>query len=657
MPFDLSTAVPVAEEDLHGGSSQGGLQAGAASPSSSGFDLSSAVPVTEDDRQYHAASQMPSPGWWQRLTLPQSDPNSVENSVRRVFGAPAVGANQEFEKVANADMPFPDVLPTAAGAGLAQAAAREGGGIGGVGAAVGKGALDVVGSPIRYLLRGDAANIPAMRDTIDTFKAAGATPSVGQATQRPISRVAESAASKVVGGYGVMQKAADAQASQIGSQVSKLADRLSKDADPFNAGLTIEKGLKGPGGFMDRFKQGQRVLYDKLDSYFRFSDGSSKSIKLPNTIRTLEALNPTIAGAPQTSRFFKNAEMQDVKDAVLGDVNSIEAFGQRPNIAASNAMVKKAFRPADMKSLFEAYGGDNLPYEAVKKIRTLVGEKLDDFTMAGAAPRSQWRSLYRSLSQDLDDAAHATGDPEVIKAMKSANAFTAAGHEQIDNILDRVVRKGASPEQIFEAATNPASMRSGATKISGVMSSLKPAERDVVASAVLRRMGLAKPGAQNAEGDVFSTATFLSNWSSMSSAAKDALFSSGTNAKLRPALDSIAKAAENIKAGSKIFANPSGTAPSEALIRTGIGLINPVTTVPTLVGMGAAHITARMMTNPKFVDWLAQTLRFRPEMLPVRLPALLNVLKTKTSDEPESVREDTQDYIQSVSATAGAGGR
>ncbi len=611
--------------------------------------------MTSEELQGHAQAgqDAPSPGWWKRLQLPPDDPNSVENTIRREFGAPAVGANPQFEKVANADMPFPDILPTGAGAGLARAAVREGGGVAGVGKAIGKEALDLVGSPIRYLLRGGAANIPAMRDTIDTFKAAGTTPSVGQATQRSIGRVAESASSKVVGGYGVMQKAADTQAAQVGDQVTRLANQLSRDADPFNAGLTIEKGLKGPGGFMDRFKQGQRVLYDKLDSFFRYSDGSSKSVKLPNTMKTLEMLNPTIPGAPSTSKYFQNSEMQGIKDAMLEDLDSVEAFGQRPNIAASNAMVKKAFQPADLQELFKAYGGDNLPYEAVKKIRTLVGEKLDDFSMAGAAPRSQWRTLYRSLSQDLDDAAQATGDPAAIKAMKSANAFTSAGHDQIDNILDRVVRKGASPEQIFEAATNPASMRAGSTKISGVMSSLKPAERDVVASAVLRRMGLAKPGAQNAEGDVFSTSTFLSNWSSMSPAAKDALFSTGTNSKLRPSLDAIAKVASNIKGGAKIFANPSGTAPSEALIRTGIGLINPVTTVPTLVGMGAAHVTARMMTNPRFVDWLAQTLRFRPDMIPVRLPALLNALKDKTSDQPEDVKEDTQDYIDAISSTAG----
>jgi len=630
MPFDLSTAVPVTADELNGGASPapGQWAAGGSGSSSSGFDLSTAVPVTAEELQGHAqpAQGAPSPGWLDRLRLPANDPNSVENTIRKEFGAPAVGANPEFEKVANADMPFPDILPTEAGVGLARAAVREGGGIAGVGKAVGKEALNIVGSPIRYLLRGGAANIPAMRDTIDTFKAAGTTPSVGQATQRSIGRVAESASSKIVGGYGVMQKAADTQASQIGDQVTRLANQLSRDADPFNAGLTIEKGLKGPGGFMDRFKQGQRALYDKLDSFIP----TNTRVPVSNTQRALSEMNEDIQSAPALSAWFKNAKIRGIESDLTADAT-------RGNLPWPSRQ-----QPG------------TLPYVAVKKLRTLVGNELSDASMASDVPRSQWKTLYGALSQDMNDAAAATGNPAAVNAMKSANAFSAAGHAQIDNILDRVARKGASPEQIFEAATNPASMRAGSTKIAGVMSSLKPAERDVVASAVLRRMGLAKPGAQNAEGDVFSTSTFLSNWSSMSPAAKDALFSTGTNAKLRPSLDAIAKVASNIKTGAKIFANPSGTAPSEALIRTGIGLINPVTTVPTLVGMGAAHVTARMMTNPRFVDWLAQALRFRPDMIPVRLPALLNALKDKTSDQPEDVKEDMQDYIDAISSTAGA---
>lgn len=599
----------------------------------------------------------------QDVGLPGHPLNQSEYDAQpwyKKIGSPKPGEDPRAfrAKVEGADMPFPDILPTAGGVRLAQGVAARGGGAAGLTRTLGQGIRDVAGIPLRLALRGGDQAVPAMRANIDTFKAAGTMPSVGQATQRPLARTAESAASKIVGGYGPMSQAAAKQSEDIGARVTQLADDLSKESDPFNAGLTIEKGLKGPGGFLDRFKVGQRHLYDKLDPFFRYSDGSSKAVKMPNTLQALKDLNPEIAGAPETSQFFKNKRLESMKGAIESDVSSKEAFAQRPNVQASNQMVKPAFRAADLQDMFEKAGGDNLPYEAVKKIRTLVGEELADASLASDIPRSKWKALYAALSTDLDNAAIATGKPEAIKAMKSANAFTKAGHNQVEDILDRISRKGASPEAIFEAVTNTSSMKAGATKIAGVMSSLRPAERDVVTSAFLRRMGSASAGQQNAAGDVFSTQTFLTNWAGMSPAAKDAMFSTGTSTKLRSSLDAIAKTAENIKAGSKVFANPSGTAPSEALIKTGIGLVNPVTTIPTLLGMGAARLTAKMMTNPDFVEWLAKATRLPPDAIPVRLPAMVNVLKAKMANQPDDVQQDTDGYLNALEPiAAGAGQR
>jgi hypothetical protein len=64
--------------------------------------------------------------------------------------------------------------------------------------------IGVAGIPLRVALHGSDQARPAMKANIDTFKAAGMMPRVGQATQRPLAQVAESAASKIVGGYGPM---------------------------------------------------------------------------------------------------------------------------------------------------------------------------------------------------------------------------------------------------------------------------------------------------------------------------------------------------------------------------------------------------------------------------------------------------------------------
>nr|WKF58833.1 hypothetical protein HUO10_003334 [Paraburkholderia busanensis] len=557
-----------------------------------------------------------------------------------------------------ADRPVIQAGSAAAGAGAAGVTREEGGGplaqmaaglAGGfapsAGIAAGAGAT-------RNALRGSADNIPAMQERMKTFEEAGSTrPSVGQVTGNRTAQATESLLSKTPGGAGQLAKRAEQQAEEIGNQATKIADDLSPNATPSVAGRTIERGLSGPGGFVDRFKQGQKALYDKLDPYFRYTDGSSKSVKLPNTIKALESLNPTIPGAPSTSKFFQNSEMQAIKDAVLEDVGSVEAFGQRPNIQASTSLVKKAFRPADLQEMFKAYGGDNLPYEAVKKMRSLVGEKLENYSLASSVPRSKWKSLYAALSEDLDGAAKSIGDPDAVKAMQRANAFTRAGHARIDDVLDKVAKQDI-PEKVFKSAVNPADMQAGATKIGSIMKSLTPAERDVVKSAFIRRMGQASAGQQGAEGERFSTQTFLTNWNKMSPQAKSVMFS-GQDGKLRVGLEQIAKAADSIKSGSKVFSNPSGTSHSTALIGLAAGTASAVasgrylTAATLLSGAAGANLGARLFTYQPFVQWLAKSTKLSPAALPVAVGALQRSMQTA----PDDVREEADRYIQSVTGT------
>jgi hypothetical protein len=566
------------------------------------------------------------------------DPNRVENAVRGFFGAPKVGAKPEYEKALSADSPFPDILPTS------PTLIRD------VGGALGQGA--------RYLLRGAESNVPAIKSAIEAFKGAGTMPSMGQATGSRAAQAAESILAKYPGSAGVLARKGEEQATDIGRKVEGIADRLSTSATPSVAGRTIEKGLSGEGGFVDRFKQGQKVLYDKLDSFFRYSEGSSKSVKLPNTIKALNTLNPTIPGAPATSRFFQNAEMQRIKDAVMEDIGSMEAYGQRPNVAASNAMVKKAFRPADLKSMFDAFGGDNLPYDAVKKMRSLVGEKLEDSSLVSSVPRSKWKALYASLSEDLNQAARATGNPEAIRAMTRANRFSRAGYARIGDILDKVAKQDI-PEKIFASAVNPADMKAGATKIGAIMRSLQPGERDVVKSAFVRRMGLAPAGQQGAEGGVFSSSTFLTNWNNMSPQAKDVMFGSA-DGELRRSMNSVAKTAERIKQGAKVFENPSGSGP--AIAATGLisgagtaALTGNLGVAGAMLGTAAgANLTARLMTNPKFVSWLAKTASARsPEL--ARQSFLM--LGKAMQGQPDHVKEDASKYAHSAAMAISGGGQ
>lgn len=596
-------------------------------------------PVDESWMKPEAAAEKP-------MTQEEYDKGSIWEKV----GGPKPGETRSdfSKKVQSVDMPFPDILP--GGSMMANAVAREGGGLAGAASAIGKGAAnvakdvrDAAGRPLKWLLRGSDKAIPQMQRNISTFQSAGAQPSVAQATEAGPARALESLSSKIVGGYGPMTKAAETQQSSIGQKVRQTADSLSGDATPFVAGRTIEKGLTG---FTRRFKDQQKALYGKVDQFIQ----PNNPVNVSKTAKALADMNQDIEGAEALSKFFQNGKIQNIEGALKTDIagtapgkmvvppNAPRSPGGLPSYATG----KKIDIPGGSPT-------NELPYEAVKKLRTLVGQEITDHSLASTVPRSKWKALYAALSDDLTGAAKATGNADAIKAVDRANSYTKAGHDRIDAVLDKVQSRGL-PEEIYKAATNLSDMQAGASKIGTIMKSLTPEERDVVKSAFIRRMGTAKPGVQSAEGDVFSSQTFLTQWNQMSPQAKAVMFSGKEGNALRESMDAVAQASSKIKEGSKVFANPSGTAPTEALIKTGIGLVNPITTIPTLLGMGAARITAKQMTNPVFVDWLARASKLPENQLSMRVPGLLNVLRSNMADQPDDVKQDTEDYLHGVTA-------
>lgn len=593
---------------------------------------------------------------WMKPAAPAEKPMTQEEYDKGSFfqkvGGPKPGETRSdfSKKVQSVDMPFPDILP--GGSMMANAVAREGGGLAGAASALGKGAvnvgkevLDTVGAPVKYLLRGGESNLPAMRQNMSTFQAAGAQPSVGQATGGRTPQALESLLAKTPGAAGRMTSKATEQQAAIGGKVAGTADSLASDATPFVAGRTIEKGLQG---FVTRFRAQQGELYGKLDQFIP----ATAPIRVENTQKALNALTEPIKGAEEVSKILANNKIVSINQALTRDLGGVP--GKEISILGADG------NPISKVTV----GGDptktELPYEAMKSLRSKVGELLSGNELIAEAPKAQLKRLYAALSDDLGAAAKATGNPDAIKAMDRANSYTKAGHDRIDAVLDKVQSRGL-PEEIYKAATNLSDMQAGASKIGTIMKSLTPEERDVVKSAFIRRMGAAKPGVQNEAGDVFSSQTFLTQWNQMSPQAKAVMFSSKDN-ELRAGLDSIAETASRIKEGSKVFANPSGTGPATAQMglagaagAAGVAAMtgHAAPAAALISGVAAANLSARLMTWPRFVTWLAKAAKLPDEQLAMRMPGLINILRANMADAPDDVKQDADSYIQSVTA-AGA---
>ena len=276
-----------------------------------------------------------------------------------------------------------------------------------------------------------------------------------------------------------------------------------------------------------------------------------------------------------------------------------------------------------------------LPYEALRAVRTRVGSMLENSLVSGV-PNGELRQLYRGLSQDLEAAAVANGAGQEFARQ---NSFYSARMNRIETVLDKVIGQNRMPEEIFKAVnpTNP----DQANRVRVVMRSLSPAERQTVSEAIINRMGRSTPGRQNEAGDVFSSETFLTNWNKLSPQAKAQVM---PYAQMRGDMEAIANASSNIRDGSKVFANPSGTAGTYAPIALG-GMAVTGSAPAALVMIAGANIGARMLTSPAVVHWLATAPRVAPQAAPVYL-AQLAVIFNRTKDE--QLKSELSQFISSI---------
>ncbi|MGJ4804444.1 hypothetical protein [Luteimonas sp. SDU82] len=429
----------------------------------------------------------------------------------------------------------------------------------------------------RVAVRGrDAGHV---RDAIGDFAASGATPSVGQATGSRPAQALETLVGNVPGGAGRMERFGRQQTQAVAQRMDDIAAGLSPrggSATPQQTGRTIVQGIEGPGGYMARFRTLSNRLYGELDQQI------PQGTKVPasNAAAYLSRQASPIAGANATSAMLANPKLASIRQALEADINA---------------------------------GNGQLPYQALASVRSRVGEMISEAGLLPDIPTRQLRGLYGALSQDMRAAAQAAG-PAAEKAFTRANNHFKYGTARLERI-EHVIDKSGGPEKVYAAAFG--GINQGATTLRSVMQSLdKAAQRELTASFI-RRMGRASSSQQNAAGDAFSMETFLTNWDKVSPEARRALFDRH-GATFSHNMDRIARMAERVREGSRVFRNTSGTTRQAALMQTGgTGLLSAqqaimgnvgaaVLTIAASAGSAiAANRMARLLTNPKAVAWLA----------------------------------------------------
>lgn len=501
--------------------------------------------------------------------------------------------------------PILQTASAATGAGASSMARESGAG------ALGQAAAGVLGGlapasltagvpmAIRGALRGGESNRQSLEDAIKDFGTlGGATPTVGQGTGSRVRQGMENLLGSSPTAGGVMARAGEKQGEQIGKGLNDLARSMSSNPTAEGAGRSIRAGVDT---FAKNTKAMRRGLYWQVDQRIP----TDAPVELSRTRQALAAMTAPTPGAEATTGALINPELGRIAENLATD------------LAAGN--------------------GRALPYEAVKGLRTRLGEEAFGFSLTPDKPTAQLQQLYHALSDDIAVAAKSAG-PEAERALKRANTYYSKSQDRL-KLLESVVDRNGGPERIFQSAMS--GTREGATVLRSVMRSLpEDAQKDVTA-AVIRRMGLANPNAQDVGSEVFSAATFLTNWNKISPEARATLFNR-YGGKVSDDIDKLARVAESIKDGSGVLRNPSGTAAQVASFGYGGGLAMSILTgdLPNLAKLVAggtlANLTARAMTSPKTVNWLARN----TETPIAALPAQINVLKRIAAENNDEAAAD-----------------
>lgn len=356
------------------------------------------------------------------------------------------------------------------------------------------------------------------------------------------------------GSATAMQTGRDVLTDQVGNAVESVADQFGPTTSFPAMGEAVQAGARK---WIDRFQKVAGKAYDAIPISPR------APASLDATAATLSDITGRFASNPKLAQAMQNTRLSKFMDA-LGE------------------------------------NGAELSWEDLKAFRSRIGEEIGDQRFSDGTLKSELRSLYAALSEDMKTTAARQG-PQALRAFERANTLYKQGQDRIDGALAKILgddgkmtaeRAAAKVQQISRAGKSSSDLR----LLAELRKSMPSEEWGQVSNALVRLMG--QP--LNSEGRDFSAQTFVKTFADMDPAAKNLLFGRG---ELRSNLDEFNGVMEGL-AKVDALRNTSNTVPNMiGAAAIGSTLLNPIMLVQA-AGAGVANYSlAKLWTNPKFVRW------------------------------------------------------
>ena len=421
-------------------------------------------------------------------------------------------------------------------------------------------------------------------ELVKAFIDSGVRPTLANITEGKATKAFQNLIGNFPGGKGAIEKAAQDQIDDITKQLAGITK--SRGGTIQQTGKVLQEGAKG---IKEASKARVEKLFDDLDKFI--PEGTAAQT---DNLRTV----------------IQDPQIQDVAAVGAGDTAKV--------LKRLNQIVDES---------------GNISYPRLKIFRSTLGAKIQSPTISGDE-KLAINKIYAALSKDMKAAVTAQGGARGLQAFNKANNAFARQSDLFENTIDPLI-KADVPEKVFNMALS--GTKQGGTNVRRIMKRLKPEQQDFIRATVTKRMGLATPGQQDAFGEVFSPDKFLTEWNRLSPEARANIFTKGQITSV----NKLNKAISSIKEAGKAR-QTSNNLPYWAY--AGLG---GVTVASPVVGLGAvagANITSRMMTNPRFVTWLAQVPKVRPAQIPKHLKSL-SIISSAGNAE---LREDILNYLENI---------
>lgn len=481
---------------------------------------------------------------------------------------------------------------------------------------------------IRETLTGSDAPRQRMEQRIQDFRNAGIeNPSVGLASGRPTLQGVENLLANTPGGIGAFQRSKSALLDGMQAKTGQVRDQASTSYGADLAGRAIQNDLA------TLLKARIEAGYDRANDRMVSQIPAGERFPITNSLNALSnatAVNPL---APATTGSFVQPRIAALRQNMLADTqtNTPTMYGSQ----TSNL---------------------GMPVSATRAIRTSIGKEAASRAISGTPEQAEFKQVYGGLSEDIRLAARQTdaaqgpqpnGRGPVERSFDRGNALYSAGMDRIGKVQP-FANKDA-PEQAYNALTQ--SGKENVSTLRAVKKSIGNDARASTAATWIDRLGRASPGNQNELSDVFSPDRLLTNWNTMNPKARTEVLSGfKDSSKVAASMDDIAKAAAMLKDSSKVWANPSGTG-ANTVARGAIGatafgaFFSPMVAGGVAAGIGGVNLSSRLMTNQKFVTWLAESTRLPSSQVPAQLTRLATMANASGDAQ---FKKDAAEYAAGV---------